>query len=97
MNSLEPISLIFSTGAAKAAPTALPKKKTPQIRQTTDDDDDFVHEIIGGAIVLGSCHSCYNRFCCNRQDINEGAILNLPSMMQVTVPLSHWFSVSSQR
>ena len=102
VNSLEPISLIFSTGAAKAAPTALPKK-TPQIRQTTDDDDDFVHEIIGGAIVLGmvlmiyACHSCYIRFCCNRQDINEGAILNLPNMMQVTVPVSHWFSVSSQR
>ena len=28
VNSLEPISLIFSTGAAKAAPTALPKKST---------------------------------------------------------------------
>ena len=52
MNSLEPISLIFSTGAVKVAPTA-PPSKTPQIRQTTDDDD-FVHEIIGGAIVLGT-------------------------------------------
>ena len=52
MNSLEPISLIFSTGAVKAAPTA-PPSKTPQILQTTDDDD-FVHEIIGGALVLGT-------------------------------------------
>ena len=52
LNSLEPISLIFSTGAVKATPTA-PPTKTPQIRQTTDGDDDFVHGIIGGAIVLG--------------------------------------------
>ena len=70
VNSLEPISLIFSTGAVKAAPTA-PPTKTPQIRQTTEDDD-FVHEIIGGAIVLGmiliiyACHSCYLCFCRNR-------------------------------
>ena len=86
VNSLEPISLIFSTGAVKAAPTA-PPTKTPQIRQTTEDDD-FVHEIIGGAIVLGmiliiyACHSCYIRFCRNRQD-NAGAILNLPNMVQL--------------
>ena len=85
VNSLEPISLIFSTGAVKAAPTA-PPTKTPQIRQTTEDDD-FVHEIIGGAIVLGmiliiyACHSCYLCFCRNRQD-NAGAILNLPNMVQ---------------
>ena len=84
--SLEPISLIFSTGAVKAAPTA-PPNKTPQIRQTTDDDD-FVLEIIGGAIVLGMIfmiyarHSCYLRFCRNRQD-NAGAILNLPNMVQL--------------
>ena len=101
VNSLEPISLIFSTGAVTAAPTT-PPNKTPQIRQTTDDDDDFVGGIMGGAIVLGmvlmiyACHSCYIRFCRNRQD-NESAILNLPNMMQVTVPVSHWFSVSSQR
>ena len=87
INSLEPISLIFSTGAVKATPTA-PPTKTPQIRQTTDGDDDFVHGIIGGAIVLGmimmiyTCHSCYIRFCRNRQD-NAGAILNLPNMMQL--------------
>ena len=99
--SLEPISLIFSTGAVKAAPTA-PPNKTPQIRQTTDDDGDFVGGIMGRAIVLGmvlmiyACHSCYIRFCRNRQD-NESAILNLPNMMQVTVPVSHWFSVSSQK
>ena len=86
-NSLEPISLIFSTGAVKATPTA-PPTKTPQIRQTTDGDDDFVHGIIGGAIVLGmiliiyACHSCYIRFCRNRQD-NAGAILNLPNMVQL--------------
>ena len=86
MYSLEPISLIFSTGAVKAAPTA-PPNKTPQIRQTTDDDD-FVLEIIGGAIVLGMIfmiyarHSCYLRFCRNRQD-NAGAILNLPNMVQL--------------
>ena len=86
VNSLEPISLIFSTGAVKAAPTA-PPTKTPQIRQTTEDDD-FVHEIIGGAIVLGmiliiyACHSCYLCFCHNRQD-NAGAILNLPNMVQL--------------
>ena len=43
VNSLEPILLIFSTGAVKATPTA-PPTKTLQIRQTTDDDDDFVHE-----------------------------------------------------
>ena len=43
VNSLEPILLIFSTGADKATPTA-PPTKTLQIRQTTDDDDDFVHE-----------------------------------------------------
>ena len=87
LNSLEPISLIFSTGAVKATPTA-PPTKTPQIRQTTDGDDDFVHGIIGGAIVLGmimmiyACHSCYIRFCRNRQD-NAGAILNLPNMVQL--------------
>ena len=52
MRSLEPISLIFSTGAVKVAPT-VPPTKTPQIHQTTDDDD-FVHEIIGGGIVLGT-------------------------------------------
>ena len=86
VNSLEPISLIFSTGAVKAAPTA-PPTKTPQIRQTTEDDD-CVHEIIGGAIVLGmiliiyACHSCYLCFCRNRQD-NAGAILNLPNMVQL--------------
>ena len=86
VNSLEPISLIFSTGAVKAAPTA-PPTKTSQIRQTTEDDD-FVHEIIGGAIVLGmiliiyACHSCYLCFCHNRQD-NAGAILNLPNMVQL--------------
>ena len=86
MYSLEPISLIFSTGAVKAAPTA-PPNKTPQIRQTTDDDD-FVLEIIGGAIVLGMIlmiyarHSCCLRFCRNRQD-NAGAILNLPNMVQL--------------
>ena len=86
VNSLEPISLIFSTGAVKAAPTA-PPTKTPQIRQTTEDDD-FVHEIIGGAIVLGmiliiyACHSCYLCFCRNRQD-NAGAILNLPNVVQL--------------
>ena len=77
------ISLIFSTGAVKATPT-----KTPQIRQTTDGDDDFVHGIIGGAIVLGmilmiyACHSCYIRFCRNRLD-NAGAILNLPNMVRL--------------
>ena len=87
LNSLEPISLIFSTGAVKATPTA-PPTKTPQIRQTTDGDDDFVHGIIGGAIVLGmilmiyACHSCYIRFCRNRQD-NAGAILNLSNMVQL--------------
>ena len=87
MNSLEPISLIFSTEAVKATPTA-PPNKTPQIRQTTDDDDDFVDGIIGGAIVLGlilmvyACHSCYLRFCRNLQD-NAGAILNLPNMAQL--------------
>ena len=87
MNSLEPISLIFSTGAVKVAPTA-PPNKTPQIRQTTDDDDDFVHGIMGGAIVLGmvlmiyACHSCYIHFCRNRQD-NAGAILNLANMVQL--------------
>ena len=87
LNSLEPISLIFSTGAVKATPTA-PPTKTPQIRQTTDGDDDFVHGIIGGAIVLGmimmiyACHSCYIRFCRDRQD-NAGAILNLPNMVQL--------------
>ena len=48
VNSLEPISLMLSTGGVKAAPS-----RTPQIRQTTDDDDDFVIRIIGGAIVLG--------------------------------------------
>ena len=85
VNSLEPISLIFFTGAVKAAPT-VPPTKTPQIRQTTDDD--FVHGIIGGAIVLGmilmiyACHSCYLRFCRNRQD-NAGPILNLPNMVQL--------------
>ena len=69
-----------------AAPTT-PPNKTPQIRQTTDDDD-FVDGIIGGAIVLGlilmiyACHSCYLRFCRNRQD-NAGAILNLPNMAQL--------------
>ena len=47
VNSLEPISLMLSTGGVKAAPS-----RTPQIRQTTDDDDDFVIRIIGGAIVL---------------------------------------------
>ena len=47
VNSLEPISLMLSTGGVKAAPN-----RTPQIRQTTDDDDDFVIRIIGGAIVL---------------------------------------------
>ncbi|CAH3158516.1 unnamed protein product [Porites lobata] len=36
------------SGGVKAAPS-----RTPQIRQTTDDDDDFVIRIIGGAIVLG--------------------------------------------
>ena len=83
VNSLEPISLIFSTGAVKAASLA-PPNKTPQIR----DDDDFVHEIIGGTIVLEmilmiyACHSCYLRFCRNRQD-NAGAILNLPNMVQL--------------
>ena len=86
VNSLEPISLMFSTGAVMAAPTT-PPNKTPQIRQTTDDDD-FVDGIIGGAIVLGlilmiyACHSCYLRFCRNRQD-NAGAILNLPNMAQL--------------
>ena len=83
VNSLEPISLMLSTGGVKAAPS-----RTPQIRQTTDGDDDFVHGIIGGAIVLGmimmiyACHSCYIRFCRDRQD-NAGAILNLPNMMQL--------------
>ena len=48
VNSLEPISLMLSTGGVKAAPS-----RTPQIRQTTDDDDDFVIRIIGGAIVRG--------------------------------------------
>ena len=68
--------------------THAPPTKTPQIRQTTDGDDDFVHGIIGGAIVLGmilmiyACHSCYIRFCRNRQD-NAGAILNLPNMVQL--------------
>ena len=87
VNSLEPISLIFSTGADKAAPTVSPTN-TSKIRQTTDDDDDFVHGIIGGAIVLGmilmiyACHSCYLRFCRNRQG-NAGAILNLPNMVQL--------------
>ena len=87
MNSLEPISLIFSTGAVMEALTA-PPNKTPQIRQTTDDNDDFVHGIIGGAIVLGmilmiyACHSCYLRFCRSRQD-NAGAILHLPNLMQL--------------
>ena len=87
MNSLEPISLLFFTGAVKAVPTA-PPTKTPQIRQTTDDDDDFVHGIIGGAIVLGiilmiyACYLCYIRFCRNRQD-NVGAILNSPNLMQL--------------
>ena len=47
VNSLEPISLMLSTGGVKAAPS-----RTPQIRQTTDDDDDFVIRIIGEAIVL---------------------------------------------
>ena len=69
------------------APTT-PPNKTLQIRQTTDDDDDFVDRILGGAIVLGLilmiyvCHSCYLRFCRNRQD-NAGAILNLPNMAQL--------------
>ena len=64
-----------------------PPTTTPQIRKTTDGDDDFVHGIIGGAIVLGmimmiyACHSCYIRFCRDRQD-NAGAILNLPNIMQ---------------
>ena len=86
LNSLEPLSLIFSTGAVNATSTS-PPTKTPQIRQTTDGDDDFVDGIIGGAIVLGmilmiyACHSCYIRFCRNRQD-NAGAILNLPNIMQ---------------
>ena len=47
VNSLETIPLILSTFGVKAAPS-----RTPQIRQTTDDDDDFVIRIIGGAIVL---------------------------------------------
>ena len=95
MNSLEPISLLFFTGAVKAVPTA-PPTKTPQIRQTTDDDDDFVHGIIGGAIVLGiilmiyACYLCYIRFCRNRQD-NVGAILNSPNLMQ----LSSQFPIST--
>jgi len=87
-NSLEPISPTFSTGADKAVPT-VPPTNTSKIRQTTDDDDDdFVHGIIGGAIVLGmilmiyACHSCYLRFCRNRQD-NAGPILNLPNMVQL--------------
>ena len=63
VNSLESISLMFFTGAVKAVPTA-PPTKTLQIRSTTDDDDDFVHKIIGGTIVLGmivmisAYHSC---------------------------------------
>ena len=43
VNSLEPISLMFFTGAAKAIPTA-PPTNTPQILQTTDENDDFVDE-----------------------------------------------------
>ena len=52
VNSLESISLMFFTGAVKAVPTA-PPTKTLQIRSTIDDEDDFVHKIIGGTIVLG--------------------------------------------
>ena len=87
VNSLEPISLMFFKGAAKAVPTA-PPTNTPQILQTTDKNDDFVDGIIGGAIVLGmiliiyACHSCYIRFCRNRRD-NAGAILNLLNMVQL--------------
>ena len=87
VNSLEPISLMFFKGAAKAVPTA-PPTNTPQILQTTDKNDDFGDGIIGGAIVLGMiliiylCHSCYIRFCRNRRD-NAGAILNLPNMVQL--------------
>ena len=87
MNSLEPISLTFFTGAAKAVATA-PPTNTPQILQTTDDNDDFVDGIIGGAIVRGmivmiyALHSCYIRFCRKRQD-NAGAILYLPNMVQL--------------
>ena len=94
VNSLEPISLIFSTGIVKATPTA-PPTKTPKIHQNADDDD-FVHGIIRGATFLGmivmiyACHSCYIRFCRKRQD-NEGAILNLPNMMQ----LASQFSIGS--
>ena len=74
-------------GAAKAVPTA-PPTNTLQILQTTDENDDFVDGIIGGAIVLGmiliiyACHSCYIRFCRNRRE-NAGAILNLPNMVQL--------------
>ena len=53
VNSLETIPLILSTFGVKAAPS-----RTPQIRQTTDDDDDFVIRIIGGAIVLGMIWWC---------------------------------------
>ena len=78
---------MFFTGAAKVAPTA-PPTNTSKICQSTDENDDFVDGIIGGAIVLGmiviiyACHSCNIRFCRNRRD-NAGAILNLPNMVQL--------------
>ena len=43
VNSLGPISLMFFTGTAKAVRTA-PPTNTPQILQTTDENDDFVDE-----------------------------------------------------